>query len=87
MEGKGEVVYPDGEKYEGNFINDKINGYGILTFENGKKLEDYFIDGVNHVKGKYIWGDGRIYEGNINNRSFYEFCKLLYGENRVYYDG
>ena len=30
MNGKGLFTWPDGRKYEGNFKNDKKDGYGII---------------------------------------------------------
>jgi len=39
MHGKGEMVWPDGRKYEGDYFEDKKHGYGILTFADGKKYK------------------------------------------------
>jgi hypothetical protein len=37
-EGEGYLIVPqDGYKYNGNFKNDFINGYGVMSFYHGDK--------------------------------------------------
>ncbi len=39
MNGKGTYVFPNGNRFEGEWSNDVKNGYGILTYVNGEKYE------------------------------------------------
>jgi hypothetical protein len=39
MHGKGKFTWPDGRKYEGEYINDKKHGFGIFTFKDGRIYE------------------------------------------------
>ena len=42
MEGKGILIYPDGSKYEGDFLNGKKNGYGTFIWNQNKYYEGYW---------------------------------------------
>jgi hypothetical protein len=46
MEGKGIYYHVNGDRYEGDYKNDKKQGKGIFYFMNGKKLECFYNDGV-----------------------------------------
>ena len=37
MDEEREIVFKDGNKYKGQFKNDKINGYGEMEYENGDR--------------------------------------------------
>ena len=36
MEGKGVYLWPDGRRYEGDFLEDKRDGYGVLEWRDGR---------------------------------------------------
>ena len=38
MHGQGEIFYEDGRTYKGHFQNELKHGYGIYTWENGKRI-------------------------------------------------
>jgi len=35
-------LYEDGRTYSGRFENDKKHGYGVYTWESGKRYEGYW---------------------------------------------
>jgi len=37
--GNGKFIYADGDTYEGNWYNDKANGFGVYKHLNGAKYE------------------------------------------------
>ena len=43
MNGKGIFWWPDGKKYEGDFVADEFQGQGIKTWPNGKRYEGQFV--------------------------------------------
>ena len=59
--GKG-IVYDKNSNiiYEGDFVDDKYEGYGKLIYENGSYYIGSFKNGIPH-------GEGRMYEKNDNN--------------------
>ena len=66
--GKGKIIYKEGDSYEGDFSNGQITGYGIYKWADKNTYEGDFLDGHMHGKGKYKWDDGNEYEGQyINN--------------------
>ena len=44
MHGFGIFTWPNGEKYEGQFSNDKLNGRGKFYWASGKYYEGEFKD-------------------------------------------
>jgi hypothetical protein len=51
------------EYYEGEWKDDKMDGYGVYLYSNGDKYEGYWSMGSQNGNGKYIFTDGRSYEG------------------------
>ena len=39
MNGKGTYVFPNGNRFEGEWSNDVKHGYGVLTYVNGERYE------------------------------------------------
>jgi hypothetical protein len=40
-----------------------MHGYGVHTWEDGRKYDGEYKHGKKHGKGTYIWADGRFYTG------------------------
>ena len=57
------LTSPDGEKYIGEFKDDKQNGQGTTISPDG----DYYVgehkDGIYHGQGTYTYHDGDCYVG------------------------
>ena len=66
MHGKGIFyTWANKVKYEGDFVDGKANGKGILTWLNGEKYEGDFVDGRENGKGIYTWANKVKYEGDF----------------------
>ena len=68
-EGKGNFVWgKNGDKYEGEWNNDLMDGKGIYYFNNepwkGDKYEGDFKNGKKEGKGVYYYKSGDRYEGD-----------------------
>ena len=64
MEGKGKIIFKNGEEYEGIWKENEI----IESNEMRKSNDDYeylggFLNGKFNGKGKIIYKNGNIYEG------------------------
>ena len=60
MHGRGTYTWADGRKYEGEYLDDKKDGYGVYTWADGRKYQGYWANGKQHGKGKYISLDGSV---------------------------
>ena len=45
MNGRGVLQWPNGEIYDGDFVNDKRNGRGINTWPEGHSYDGGWKDG------------------------------------------
>lgn len=42
MHGKGLFLWPDGRRYEGEYLADKKHGYGEFTWPDGRNYKGYW---------------------------------------------
>ena len=59
--------FDNGDTYEGNWVNDVINGYGKYTWSSGNVYEGNWKNDARNGYGKITWSDGDVYEGNWEN--------------------
>ena len=64
-EGHGKYTWADGTTYEGEWINNQVNGYGIYREKGGagKRYYGQWRKGDMHGFGVEIKKDGRVYVG------------------------
>lgn len=55
--GKGTFAYPDGSKYIGNFVDNKLDGEGVWYYTNGDTYIGSFKNNYPHGKGKLLKND------------------------------
>ena len=60
-----ELFFYEGDKYEGEFNNDKINGKGIMTWDNGNKYEGEFKNNFFEGEGKLTFASKSYYQGQF----------------------
>ncbi|MBQ7226600.1 MAG: AAA family ATPase [Clostridia bacterium] len=65
--GKGTMVWKNGNRYTGDWVDGNRNGNGKMTWHDGDSYDGQWKDDLRHGKGTYIWGDGDIYEGDWKN--------------------
>ena len=56
--GQGLFAYPDGSRYEGQFLNSKPHGQGTLTYPNDDRYTGTFKAGLKNGKGTFYYADG-----------------------------
>lgn len=64
--GYGTYEFPSGNKYVGNFVNQKREGQGSFYFVNGEKFEGTFHDNEK-VSGIYNFKSGYSYSGTYTS--------------------
>jgi S1-C subfamily serine protease len=65
----GEMTSPNGEKYVGEFKNNKFSGQGTLTLANGTKFVGEFKD-ENNGQGTLSFANGDMYVGELKARKY-----------------
>ena len=45
MDGRGKFTWADGRCFEGEYVNDKKQGFGIFSWPDGRKYEGYWLNG------------------------------------------
>ena len=53
--------------YEGEWFNDKFDGYGKYISKDGSYYEGQFKNGLRHGKGKLICNEIILFEAIFNN--------------------
>ena len=67
VKGKGKYIYANGNIYEGDFINSKREGKGVLTIKGVEVYEGELKNDQRNGKGISMYINGDKYEGNFLN--------------------
>ncbi|GAB6123752.1 MORN repeat-containing protein [Dysgonomonas termitidis] len=65
----GKLTLPNGGKYEGEIIDGKPVGKGVVKFDDGETFEGTFLNGRPHGWCKRSWADGMYIESVFENGS------------------
>ncbi len=87
--GTGKYIYPNGDVYEGTFVNNKREGTGTMVFKSTSSYTGQWKDNTMHGSGVYKFVSGDRFEGEYINgvrhgRGIYMFASGSYysGEYR-----
>ena len=67
VNGQGTYTYANGDKYVGEYKDDKIYGQGTFTRANGNKYVGELMDNKMHGQGTFTFTDGTIGRGLWEN--------------------
>ena len=92
-EGKGKYMVspsaqnPNGiESYDGDWKEDKMEGYGVYHYSNGEIYEGNWVNNMHHGQGTYKFTNGTSYIGEWENHKMNGPGKFLY-LNQKGFDG
>lgn len=62
---QAEILYPNGDKYSGKFMEGCMHGFGKYTYCGGECYEGSVERGMMHGHGRYTWDIESNYEGGF----------------------
>ena len=68
--GKGTYTWLNGDKYVGDWVNDKAKGQGIYYSREGWRYEGQFSNSVFHGLGTYYFENGKSKKGTWKNGEY-----------------
>ena len=72
----GTKTFADGDKYFGEYKDNKMHGQGTYTWTLGEFAGDKYVgefkDGKQHGQGTYTWADGTVDKGIWKNNKLIE---------------
>lgn len=78
--------FPDGTRYEGQFVGGKYHNHGHLRHASGSEYEGQFKEGMAHGQGTFREPDGTVYVGQWEN-DMKEGQGVEYWADGVRYEG
>jgi len=90
-DGTGIFIYPNGDIYKGEWLDNMRHGEGTITYEGSAARRGDIYDGtwkenMRHGKGIYSWSNGDVYEGQWKSDRMDGKGKL-YRSSGEWYDG
>ena len=61
--GRGQYTYKNGDRYDGDWVDDKRHGHGVFYYADGNRYDGDYVDDKRHGHGVFYYADGSHYEG------------------------
>jgi hypothetical protein len=78
------VEYPNGDVYDGGYVEGKQHGIGKATYANGYVYQGGWLQGKQHGQGKLTKTNGNVYEGEWVDGKPHGHGKLTKANGDVY---
>lgn len=69
IHGDGSLVYPNGERYEGQWVQGKRHGRGAYHYADGGRYEGEWVDDKIHGRGQSHYANGNVYDGEVRGQA------------------
>lgn len=63
----GRMTFPDGSRYTGEWVDDRVHGQGEHVYANGNRYKGEWVDGSITGVGVLTFADGERYEGELKD--------------------
>jgi hypothetical protein len=84
-EGKGILVYHNGDYMKGQFLYNKLNGFGeCYNSDMGYEYNGYWLNDLQSGQGNEIWSDGSEYVGTYELGKKEGFGKYIWADGSYY---
>lgn len=77
-EGYGELYFPSGNFYKGNFIQDKKEGYGEMFWTDSSFYKGEWKNGIQNGKGQIYMSGSDIVSGIFENGMLVQVMPSIY---------
>ena len=81
---EGTFYYKNGDRYKGQWKNEKENGHGVMRYANGDTYDGDFVNGDCHGKGALSFDNGDTYDGDFVNNERTGKATLIYANGEQY---
>ena len=86
--GSGQLTYPDGRVYIGEFVQGlPSDSEGLMVFADGSRYEGTFVDGTMQGYGTFRWESGDMYVGTFTAGSITGTGRMYWADTNTTYTG
>ena len=83
--GNGIMQYANGDKYEGNWLNNVKNGNGTMEYHDGTKYEGEWLNDLREGQGKFKFKDGSVFDGIWKSNLKEGKGRMTFDNGNIYY--
>lgn len=82
--GKGTLIWPDGTRYDGYFVNGQQEGLGRIIHSDGDVYQGNWANSMSNGKGKYTHRDGATYDGEWLNDLHHGWGREVWTDGAIF---
>lgn len=84
MTAQGEIIYADGQVYQGELLYGRYHGYGFLQLNQQGYYQGEWARGVREGQGKMVLEDGSCYQGGYSDNERHGKGENKYSDQSIY---
>ena len=78
------IAWESGDRYEGAWRNENMNGKGTYYYADGNIYEGQWVEGNKHGEGTHTWVDGQVYKGQWVDDTMHGRGKYVFPNGNTY---